>query len=219
MTVFKPQMMAGLMSRSGFLTVPCSLVPRERYGVTHLPLLFLFCLSSLLKVRSSVLAWKIPWTEEPCGLQSVGSWRVRTLWAAEHVGTCAHAHNPLNGRSPHTSFGSLHARIHSCFFPPRDLIHTLLCSWQHMSFLGKEDWCFSFTESWCFLCLSVHFPLWLCSSPVLVFTDHALLWAFCLYKLDLACYGSAILFWLSLWYSAFCRRQSQAHYVEIMFAA
>jgi len=103
MTVFKPQMMAGLMSRSGFLTVPCSLVPRERYGVTHLPLLFLFCLSSLLKVRSSVLAWKIPWTEEPCGLQSVGSWRVRTLWAAEHVGTCAHAHNPLNGRSPHTT--------------------------------------------------------------------------------------------------------------------
>ena len=88
MTVFKPQMMAGLMSRSRFLTVPCSLVPRERYGVTHIPLLLLFCLSSLLKVRSSVLAWKIPWTEEPCGLQSMGSWRVRTLWAAELVCAC-----------------------------------------------------------------------------------------------------------------------------------
>ena len=26
--------------------------------------------------NSSILAWKIPWTEEPCGLQSVGSHRV-----------------------------------------------------------------------------------------------------------------------------------------------
>ena len=25
--------------------------------------------------HSSTLAWKIPWTEEPCGLQSVGSLR------------------------------------------------------------------------------------------------------------------------------------------------
>ena len=27
--------------------------------------------------HSSVLAWEIPWTEEPSGLQSVGSQRVR----------------------------------------------------------------------------------------------------------------------------------------------
>ena len=27
--------------------------------------------------HSSILAWKIPWTEEPGGLQSVGSQRVR----------------------------------------------------------------------------------------------------------------------------------------------
>ena len=27
--------------------------------------------------RSSILAWKIPWTEEPGGLQSIGSKRVR----------------------------------------------------------------------------------------------------------------------------------------------
>ena len=25
---------------------------------------------------SSVLAWRIPWTEEPCGLQAIGSQRV-----------------------------------------------------------------------------------------------------------------------------------------------
>ena len=26
--------------------------------------------------RSSTLAWRVPWTEEPCGLQSMGSLRV-----------------------------------------------------------------------------------------------------------------------------------------------
>ena len=31
--------------------------------------------------HSSTLAWKIPWTEEPGGLQSVGSLRVRHDWA------------------------------------------------------------------------------------------------------------------------------------------
>ena len=31
--------------------------------------------------HSSPLAWKIPWTEEPGGLQSMGSWRVGHDWA------------------------------------------------------------------------------------------------------------------------------------------
>ena len=31
--------------------------------------------------HSSTLAWKIPWAEEPGGLQSMGSWRVRHNWA------------------------------------------------------------------------------------------------------------------------------------------
>ena len=35
---------------------------------------------------SSVLAWKIPWTEEPGGLQSTGSHRVG------HDRACAHIH-------------------------------------------------------------------------------------------------------------------------------
>ena len=30
---------------------------------------------------SSVLAWEIPWTEEPGGLQSTGSQRVRCDWS------------------------------------------------------------------------------------------------------------------------------------------
>ena len=35
---------------------------------------------------SSILAWKIPWTEEPGGLQAMGSKRVR------HDKACMHAH-------------------------------------------------------------------------------------------------------------------------------
>ena len=30
-----------------------------------------------MTIHSSILAWKIPWTEEPGGLQSMGSGRVR----------------------------------------------------------------------------------------------------------------------------------------------
>ena len=30
-----------------------------------------------MAVHSSILSWRIPWTEEPCGLQPMGSQRVR----------------------------------------------------------------------------------------------------------------------------------------------
>ena len=39
---------------------------------------------------SSVLAWKIPWTEEPRGLQSMGSQRVRHDSANEDTQTCSY---------------------------------------------------------------------------------------------------------------------------------
>ena len=34
-------------------------------------------LEKQMATHSSTLAWKIPWTEEPGGLQSIGSQRVR----------------------------------------------------------------------------------------------------------------------------------------------
>ena len=34
--------------------------------------------------HSSILAWRIPWTEEPGGLQSMGSQRVRFDWVTKH---------------------------------------------------------------------------------------------------------------------------------------
>ena len=30
-----------------------------------------------IATRSSILAWRLPWTEEPCGLQSMGLQQVR----------------------------------------------------------------------------------------------------------------------------------------------
>ena len=38
--------------------------------------------------HSSILAWKIPWTEDPGELQPMGSWRVRHRWA--HRSTSPH---------------------------------------------------------------------------------------------------------------------------------
>ena len=40
-----------------------------------------------MPTHSSLLAWKIPWTEEPGGLQSMGSQRVGHDWATEHAHT------------------------------------------------------------------------------------------------------------------------------------
>ena len=34
-----------------------------------------------MAIHSSILAWEIPWTEEPGGLKSMGSQRVEQHWA------------------------------------------------------------------------------------------------------------------------------------------
>ena len=39
----------------------------------------------------SILAWEIPWTEEPGGLQSMGSQRVGHNLATEHAEKCYHS--------------------------------------------------------------------------------------------------------------------------------
>ena len=38
-----------------------------------------------MATHSSILAWKIPWTEEPGGLQSMGSQRVRHDLATDYT--------------------------------------------------------------------------------------------------------------------------------------
>ena len=40
-----------------------------------------------MATHSSILAWEIPWTEEPGGLQFMGSQRAGHDWATEHSHT------------------------------------------------------------------------------------------------------------------------------------
>ena len=52
-----------------------------------------------MTTHSSILAWRIPWTDEPGRLQSIGSRRVRhkkRLSARTHTHTHTHT-NPLRG--------------------------------------------------------------------------------------------------------------------------
>ena len=41
-------------------------------------------LEKKMATHSSILAWEIPWTEKPRGLQSTGSQRVGYNWVTEH---------------------------------------------------------------------------------------------------------------------------------------
>ena len=50
--------------------------------------------------HSSILAWRIPWTEESGGLQSIGSYRVWQDWSDLD----AHMHTKNNFRSPTLCF-------------------------------------------------------------------------------------------------------------------
>jgi len=43
-----------------------------------------------MATHSSVLAWRIPWTEEPTGLQSTGSQRVGHDPVIEHMHGAVH---------------------------------------------------------------------------------------------------------------------------------
>ena len=42
-------------------------------------------LEKVMAIHPSILAWKIPWTEESSGLQSMGSQRVRHDLVTEHA--------------------------------------------------------------------------------------------------------------------------------------
>ena len=60
-----------------------------------------------MAIHSSIVAWRIPWTEEPGGPQSVGSHRVQHYWAtntaaaaARSLESCPTLCNPIDGSPP-----------------------------------------------------------------------------------------------------------------------
>ena len=48
-----------------------------------------------MATHSSTLAWKIPWTEKPGRLQSIGSERLGHYWATEHTHTHTHIYHHM----------------------------------------------------------------------------------------------------------------------------
>ena len=62
--------------------------------------------------NSNVLAWKIPWTEEPCGLQSMGSVGHAAAAATKLLQSCPTLCDPIDGSPPGSPVpGILQARI------------------------------------------------------------------------------------------------------------
>ena len=73
-------------------------------------LLFCTFLRKEIATHSSILAWRIPWTEEPGGLQSTGSHRVGHDWATSHT----HAHCVLKWWPVHTFAAASAKLLQSC---------------------------------------------------------------------------------------------------------
>ena len=116
-------------------------------------------LEKRMAIHSGILAWRIPWTEEPDGLQSMGLQRVRHNWsnlACMHGKMC---HHPL-GCSECIEFENLKCyRWEECldprkkgekqqwFHPPNLGVFCGLCTWNCLlhkvgvSGPPKRAWC------------------------------------------------------------------------------
>ena len=73
--------------------------------MTNKDLLYSTGMEKEMATHSSILAWRIPWTEEPGGLQSMGSQRVGHAWVTELnwitlqycIGFAIHQHESVTG--------------------------------------------------------------------------------------------------------------------------
>ena len=68
-----------------------------------------------MTTHSSILAWKIPWTEEPGGLQSMGSQRV------EHDGCTHTTHHSSSGHGAPRLITATVANSYQKFLPCQEL--------------------------------------------------------------------------------------------------
>ena len=80
-----------------------------------------------MATHSSTLAWRIPWTAEPGGLQSAASYRVRCNWAAEQQQQYPTA------RAPHLLYLFTHEGPLGCFHG--------LASWTAWCCYGHREAC------------------------------------------------------------------------------
>ena len=82
-----------------------------------------------MATHSNILAWKIPWTEEPGGLESKGSQRVGHDWATKQAQARVSEVNQTSSLLGHTQ-GSVSCSVVSGFLQPsRREPARLLCPW------------------------------------------------------------------------------------------
>ena len=85
-----------------------------------------------MAVHSSILAWRIPWTEEPGGLRSMGSQRVGYDWATNthtqtHITHTTHRHTAT---TKWTLWHTVHFQV--CFSLDSELVFTKIVIEQHI---------------------------------------------------------------------------------------
>ena len=90
-----------------------------------------------MATHSSILTWKITWTEEPSGLQSMGSQRVGYDWATEHVCRGKKTRNPST-RWPASNIDFKHSLIPCCT--------STGCWWWILNKISNH------TDTWKFIC-------------------------------------------------------------------
>ena len=82
-----------------------------------------------MTTHSSILAWRIPWTEEPGGLQSMGLQRFVHDWATKHKHSTRLISPKLLCSSPHPRLSSeivlLTACMHACLLSLSVVFDTL----------------------------------------------------------------------------------------------
>ena len=82
-------------------------------------------LEEAMATHSRILAWRIPWTEEPGGLQSIRSQRVRHNWIdSTHTHTHTHTHTLEKSKDHiHRLFRSHFMQIKRSTGDPVGIIH------------------------------------------------------------------------------------------------
>ena len=123
-------------------------VANSRTWLSHLTFTFHFhALEKEMAIYSSVLAWRIPGTEEPGGLPSMGSNRVRHDWSDLAAAKCSWQHGQ---RSPEASFGLLGLRQRHYFADKGPSSQSYGFSSGHVWMWEldyKESWA---PKNWCF---------------------------------------------------------------------
>ena len=91
-----------------------------------------------MAAHSSILAWSISWTEEPGGLQSMGSQRVWHDWLTN---TYTHTHTHNTHTHTHTEHLIYASHCSKCLTPK-------ICLWQQSCDVGTVIVCFYRSGNW-----------------------------------------------------------------------